>query len=351
MKKLLVTFISLTLILIHTASASAVDTEKLVQKALLSVAVIEIFDSNKQYQGHGSGFVVTNNGDILTNSHVASAGMYLIAYMNDGKKYPARLKSFHEGQDIALLNIGTNKYTPLPIAKTPPNTGAYALAIGAPRGYADTITEGLVSAQRTFGDHPFLQVSCPIDHGSSGGPVFNKNGEVIGMSTFLMPDNNTLAFCVPAKQIRAFVNSSKGLPPQEPSYRVRNAAPKKAPSAQQGPQFVFMLKHNEARDGYLETYIDITTIQRDGNNVTFNLLSVLGRKYSKMLSAHGETAAFQVLRVEINLINRTSRILGTGILSSNQRLLTENDRPTNWEPIRRDTSINEYLNYILLSGY
>lgn len=351
MKKSLAIFITVILSLIHTGPARAVDTEKLVKTALPGVAVIYVLDSNKQQNCHGSGFVVTNHGDILTNAHVVSAGMYYTVVMHDGKQYPAKLKAAHKGQDIALLNIATNKYKPLPIAKTPPNAGAYALAIGAPLDYTDTITEGLVSALRTHGGYPFLQVSCPIAPGSSGGPVFNKKGEVIGMSTFFLTTYHSFAFCVPAKQISAFINSSKSLPPQEPSYRVQNTPPKQAPSAQQSPQLVFMLKHNEARDGYLETYMDITSIQRQDNSVTFHLLSVLGRKYSRMFSANGETAAFQILRVEINLINKTSRILGTGIISSNQQLLTQDNNATNWEPIRRNTSINEYLNYILLSGY
>lgn len=136
----------------------------------------------------GSGLIITQDGYILTNAHVVKGLDSIKVTLNDRRDYQAKLIGFDEKSDIAVLKIDANN---LPAAKIGnPNelkVGEWVAAIGAPFGFDNSVTAGIVSAKnRALPDDnytPFIQTDVAINPGNSGGPLYNLKGEVIGINS------------------------------------------------------------------------------------------------------------------------------------------------------------------------
>jgi len=153
-------------------------------------------DNRFQAQGRGgSGVIVNSQGYILTNHHVVHGARNITVTLSLGeisKKYPAELIDEAPELDFAILKIVANGevFTPAPIGNsTQVSVGDEVLAIGSPFGLQQTVTSGIVSNTRrtlTVGNktfNNFIQTDAPINPGSSGGPLVNVNGEIIGITT------------------------------------------------------------------------------------------------------------------------------------------------------------------------
>ena len=138
---------------------------------------------------YGSGFIVTPDGHAVTNKHVTHNSVSIWVTLSDGRQLPAELISEAIGLDIAVIKIRTDK--PLPTVKLGDSDtvrqGELAIAIGNPLDFASTVTTGVISAlNRDMGFTPFddyMQTDAAINHGNSGGPLFNREGEVIGVNS------------------------------------------------------------------------------------------------------------------------------------------------------------------------
>jgi serine protease Do len=143
----------------------------------------------RRMMGEGSGFLISPDGLIVTNFHVAGEADKITVTMNDGSEYKATLKGADEKTDLALIKIEANK--PLPYVRWGDSNkvrpGDKVIAVGNPFGLGGTVTAGIVSATgREIGSGPydnFLQIDAPINRGNSGGPTFNLDGEVVGVNT------------------------------------------------------------------------------------------------------------------------------------------------------------------------
>ncbi len=138
--------------------------------------------------GIGSGFIVGSNGIILTNAHVVANADEVTVKLTDRREFKAKVLGVDTQTDVAVLKI---EATGLPAVKigNPDNVrvGEWAIAIGSPFGFENTVTAGIVSAKaRALPDGtfvPFLQTDVAVNPGNSGGPLFNMNGEVIGINS------------------------------------------------------------------------------------------------------------------------------------------------------------------------
>ncbi|MDF7676372.1 Do family serine endopeptidase [Neisseriaceae bacterium ESL0693] len=136
----------------------------------------------------GSGFIVSKDGYILTNAHVVSGLNHIKVLLNDKREYQARLIGADGQSDIALLKIDADH---LPVVQTGDpkqlKVGEWVAAIGAPFGFDNSVTSGIVSAKgRSLPDAnytPFIQTDVAINPGNSGGPLFNLRGEVVGINS------------------------------------------------------------------------------------------------------------------------------------------------------------------------
>ncbi len=161
----------------------------------------------------GSGFIISEDGYILTNNHVVNGADEIKVKLADGRELKAEIKGSDEKLDLALIKITAE--VSLPVAKLGDSdtiqVGEWVMAIGNPFGLAETVTAGIVSAKgRVIGSGPYddyIQTDASINPGNSGGPLFNANGEVIGINTAIVAGGQGIGFAIP-------VNMAKGILPQ-----------------------------------------------------------------------------------------------------------------------------------------
>ena len=139
-------------------------------------------------RGQGSGFIVSADGVILTNAHVAADATDIVVKLTDKREFDAKVIGVDRRSDIAVLKIEAQN---LPVVKIGDpahlKVGEWVAAIGSPFGLENTVTSGIVSAKaRVLPDEnyvPFIQTDVAVNPGNSGGPLFNMNGEVIGINS------------------------------------------------------------------------------------------------------------------------------------------------------------------------
>ncbi|MDG6773189.1 DegQ family serine endoprotease [Thiomicrorhabdus sp. ZW0627] len=153
----------------------------------------------------GSGFIISKDGYILTNNHVVDGADDIVVRMRNRKELKAKVVGTDSRSDVALLKIEADN---LPVAKIGSSSdlkvGQWVLAIGEPFGLDYTVTHGIVSAiGRSLPDDtyvPFIQTDVSINPGNSGGPLFNLNGEVVGINSQIYSKNGGsmgLSFSIP----------------------------------------------------------------------------------------------------------------------------------------------------------
>jgi serine protease Do len=162
----------------------------------------------------GSGFIISEDGYVVTNNHVVENGNKIQVTLESKEKLDAELIGTDPRTDIALLKIkGNRKFTPVKFAAKDPRVGDWVLAVGNPFGFGGTVTAGIVSAlardldnSTTLND--FLQIDAAVNRGNSGGPTFNLEGEVIGVNTAIYSPsggNVGIAFAVPSRTVTEVV--------------------------------------------------------------------------------------------------------------------------------------------------
>jgi serine protease Do len=173
----------------------------------------------------GSGFILSQDGYILTNSHVVEAADDITVRLTDKREYKAKVIGSDRRTDVAVLKI---EATGLPVvAVGDPNklrVGEWVVAIGSPFGFENSVTAGIVSAKgRSLPQEnfvPFIQTDVAINPGNSGGPLFNLAGEVVGINSMIFSRTGGfmgLSFAIPidvavdvAKQLQASGRVSRG---------------------------------------------------------------------------------------------------------------------------------------------
>ncbi|MFZ5897286.1 MAG: S1C family serine protease [Myxococcota bacterium] len=154
----------------------------------------------------GTGFIVRDDGWIATNFHVAAVPDELWVLLSDGRRFPIiEVVNASRRHDLAILRIDAKALPTLTLGDSDRvRPGDAVVAIGHPLGLEDTVSNGLVSAVRHVDtDFDVLQISAPIAPGSSGGPLFNERGEVIGVAAAIMRGGQNLNFGLPVKYVKA----------------------------------------------------------------------------------------------------------------------------------------------------
>jgi len=178
----------------------------------LSVVLIKSVDKKGNDIAQGSGFVVTKNGGIITNYHVLEkAHNVSIGFINGEVYKNVSLIAAFASQDIAILHIEgtTNKFSPVTLGNSDNlMAGERILAIGNPYGLENTLSDGIISGIRDIKNIKFLQITSPISHGSSGGPLFNMKGEVIGITTIASQwGAQNLNFAIPINTLKYIIDN------------------------------------------------------------------------------------------------------------------------------------------------
>jgi serine protease Do len=166
--------------------------------------------------GLGSGFIISPEGYVVTNNHVISGADQITVIFNNGiDEVPATLVGTDPKTDIAVLKIDPNKVDIENVTwgdSSNSRVGDIVLAIGNPLGLGGTVTSGIISSiNRDIGSGPyvdFIQTDAPINRGNSGGPLFNLDGEVIGINSMIISQTGGsvgLGFSIPANTAKLIV--------------------------------------------------------------------------------------------------------------------------------------------------
>lgn len=145
-------------------------------------------DGSAPVHSLGSGFIVSENGTVLTNAHVVDGADEVTVKLNDKREFKARILGLDKASDVAVLKIDARNLPTVKIgSSTQTKVGEWGLAIGSPFGFESSASAGIVSAKsRSLPDGsyvPFIQTDVAVNPGNSGGPLFNMNGEVIGINS------------------------------------------------------------------------------------------------------------------------------------------------------------------------
>ncbi|MEW5977804.1 MAG: Do family serine endopeptidase [Acidobacteriota bacterium] len=154
-------------------------------------------------RGFGSGFVLREDGIIVTNDHVIDDARQLTVRLLSGEEYPARVLGTDSETDLALIKIESrNGLQPVRLGNSDEvRVGDWVMAVGNPYNYEHSVTVGVVSAKdRRMEDNPFesyIQTDAAINFGNSGGPLFNSQGEVVAINSAISTRGRSIGFAIP----------------------------------------------------------------------------------------------------------------------------------------------------------
>lgn len=178
--------------------------QEIFQKANGGMVLIETFNDEGHPLEQGSGFVASNDGAVLTNYHVIRGASRATAKFGDGTTSDVSgVLAFDRDHDVAVVRLASPAKAALPIGDSgKAKVGEKIVAIGSPLGLQNTVSEGIISGLR----NGIIQMSNPISPGSSGGAVFDRYGNVIGISVATVAAGQNLNFAVPINWARAYLS-------------------------------------------------------------------------------------------------------------------------------------------------
>ena len=210
--------------------ADVPDLRALARQSRPAVYLVALLDEDGKNTGSGTGFLVSSDGLLVTNEHVIHGAKSMIAKAENGGLFPIRkVVAVDSANDLALLQLEGKDLPYLPLAPGGiTEAGTRIAVIGSPLGLEGTLTEGIVSARRKLPGQKreVLQISAPISHGSSGSPVLDSQGRVVGVASFLLLEGQSLNFASPVEKVVSLLaRSGRSVSP------VASSLPSKTPSS------------------------------------------------------------------------------------------------------------------------
>jgi S1-C subfamily serine protease len=206
-----------------------------------AVVTIYVSSQDKEKSIAGSGFIIDSDGIVITNYHVISSSIkdngssILVRTYTKAYYVVEDILAFDEERDLAILKLAASELPATRLAvKYQPKQGEQIVVIGSPLGLETTVTDGIISSIR--GKSQLLQITAAISSGSSGSPVFNTKGEVIGVATFLLKGGQSLNFALPVSLVQDLLDNpekrskSEGSAQTNPSTTIDDHKPNPAQS-------------------------------------------------------------------------------------------------------------------------
>lgn len=275
----------------------------IVLKQKEAVVTIFIYEKDK-LAANGSGFIIDPEGIVATNYHVITylfknPDSAIIIKLENGKYVKAiKILSFDEANDVALIKVDGKELPSLRLSTDyKPKQGDDVFVIGSPFGLETTISNGIISGIR--GTDDFLQITAAISPGSSGSPVLNSSGEVIGIATLLIKGGQNLNFAIPAKyvdKVRNSISFSKNetLKAKIPKAETETKNESKAEGFKEHVEFAKEHLKNEQWNKAIEEYTKAILLQPEDPYLYFErgkALVSLASKLSSEKTAQARTTA------------------------------------------------------------
>lgn len=188
---------------------------KLIKRVQPSVATIHAYDSKGRLLVQGSGFFIDSNCRFVTSRHIVHDSSRSELRLHDGSVLKIKKIIGEDAQaDLSIVQVdcGEVQIQPLALQTEAPEVGESIVVVGSPLGFGASATNGIVSAVRTIPEAgEVVQITAPISPGSSGSPVFNMNGEVIGVTRSAREDGQNLNFATAASRVQKLAGPSHRL--------------------------------------------------------------------------------------------------------------------------------------------
>ena len=171
---------------------------------IVSPATVELIIETDDGQSVGTGFFDDNNGTIITNYHVIERGKEGIAKVKNAGNFDIeKILGYDEELDIAILQIDYKNQSSLKKREDAISVGETVYALGSSEGLTDSFSSGIVSAvDRTINGNTFIQITTPISHGNSGGPLVDSSGNVVGITSAGIEEGQNLNLAIPIINIK-----------------------------------------------------------------------------------------------------------------------------------------------------
>jgi S1-C subfamily serine protease len=185
-------------------SQTIINAVDAVKSAVVKIDRVKNSNDKNASEGSGSGFMISSDGFLFTNSHVVTKAKAIKVALHDGTKCNAELVGEDTVTDLAILKISANEFTPSILGDSDKlKVGQLVIAIGNPLGFQHTVTSGIVSAlgrtMQSFSGNTvdcMIQTDAALNPGNSGGPLINADGEVVGVNTAIINGAQGLCFAV-----------------------------------------------------------------------------------------------------------------------------------------------------------
>ncbi|HYH82708.1 MAG TPA: S1C family serine protease, partial [Longimicrobium sp.] len=209
---------------LQPASLPAVTPRQIAANAHAALLMVHALGSRGDTIGVGTGFVVSADGLFVTNYHVIEEAQRLVVSLLEGGKYDqVQFVASDPASDLALMRIPATGLRPLKMGSDARmEVGDKVYVMGNPLGMSGTFSDGMVSGKRPLEGVAMLQISAPISQGSSGGPVMNERGEVIGVATMMVMGGQNLNMAVPVRYLRPMLAQRTSPRPFSPAVLVAN---------------------------------------------------------------------------------------------------------------------------------
>ena len=200
--------------LLDTFSNTIIHAVESIQDAVVKIQATKTIKNQSKKEGAGSGFFISSDGYIFTNSHVIHGAQKITITLSDGTEHPARIIGEDQHTDLAVIKTETIGYQPVRLGDSNLlKIGQLVIAIGNPLGFQHTVTHGIISALgRTLRTQTgrlidnIIQTDAPLNPGNSGGPLINTAGEVIGVNTASILGAQSLCFAISVNTAKFIAN-------------------------------------------------------------------------------------------------------------------------------------------------
>ena len=198
---------------IASLAAEGPDLRTIARQTRPAVYLLVLQDEDGKTIGSGTGFLISSDGLLVTNHHVIAEAKVIIAKAENGGLFPVRkVVATDIRNDLAILQLDGKDLPCLTLAPDgSAEVGTRIAVVGSPLGLEGSLTEGIISARRKMPGEKrdVLQISAPISKGSSGSPVLDAQGHVVGVASFLLLDGQGLNFASPSENLRSLLSSAK----------------------------------------------------------------------------------------------------------------------------------------------
>lgn len=222
-------------LLLFSLASFGQDAKEIASKTLNATVAIFIQDNSNQLKSLGSGVIIDDNL-IVTNFHVVDGSYngYIKLNNSDNQLKIEGFVNIDSKNDLALIKVSGVTSKGIQINKSMVAIGESVYASGNPQGLTGTFSNGIVSAIRTLEGKELIQITAPISPGSSGGPVVNARGELIGIAVGAYTNGQNLNFAIPSKYVETLLSTKKELQALKTLFKAGNVGVVKSSIKVQG---------------------------------------------------------------------------------------------------------------------